>query len=803
MSGFFHVCQPVRAISAGGLAFFSLWLSATAGFAEPALEFRPSEGVVVATGLPEAGETEAAQDLLKVHVLNEEGSVAQDAPQVAGNYQRSGDELRFKPLFGVEPGIRYRAQLHLEGQSVAPLDFGIARQQRDPSTSVTHIYPSGDVLPENQLRFYLHFSAPMSQKFAAKHVKLYTKNGTQAVRPFLELDEELWSPDGQRLTLFFDPGRVKRGLTPHEDEGPVLVAGETYTLVVEAAFEDAHGLPLAAEFRKTFEAAPVDYSQPDPSLWKVAAPREGTNSAVRVQFAAPLDHGMLQRMIEVVGPDGIEVPGKIEVSDHETVWAFTPTQAWQKGSHQLRIDRLLEDSCGNSIARHFEMARAEGTLPVPEQRFTELEFQIGGADPAISMHNWGEWRGPQRSGISDETNLPVAWSPSELLVWQADTAGPGASTPVVWDDRVFITAQTGRDAKVSRPGVVLSRADDELEFYVQCFSRSDGKLLWEHRIKPEGTLTPTHSLHNQCTPSCVTDGQRVIAWFATGQLFCYNMDGTERWARNLSNDYGEFDMLWAHASSPTLFDGNVYVLCDHNPQANLIALQADNGTEVWKATRGKGLRSYSTPFIYQHGDQPPQIIVNSNPGIDSYDARSGRRLWTYEEFCKVPVPVPVVIDGTLITSRGYTNGPLMALPLPKLNPDSEIVQLTEKETSWRMPSRAPYVSSPLVYKGRVYLSSEDGQVRCLDQATGEMLWSRKLGTTFWSSPVAGDGKVYLLDEAGEMIVLADGPDLHILARNRVPVPDGERMLGSPSISHGCLFYRSESRLFCVGTRTAN
>ncbi|MEZ5324032.1 MAG: PQQ-binding-like beta-propeller repeat protein [Verrucomicrobiales bacterium] len=792
-----------RKVYASGLALFLILLTTLAGVAEPELKFLEAEGVVIATGLSEKDMAGTNSEVLTLHVLTEANSIAKDSPPAAGNYQRTGDGLRFKPLFGFEAGIRYRAELILDDQTIAPLDFGIAQREREPSTIVTNIYPSGDVLPENQLRFYLYFSAPMSLKFAAKHVKLFTRDGSQAVRPFLELDEELWSPDGKRLTLFFDPGRVKRGLKPHEDDGPVLIAGQTYTLVVESGFEDADGLPLASEFRKTFRAAPVDYSQPDPSRWKITAPDEGTNSTVRVEFEAPLDHGMLQRMIEVISPDGTTIPGAIEVHDNETAWNFKPAQPWQKGRFKLRIDRLLEDSCGNSIERHFEMARAERTLPFPEQRFTEREFEVGSASPAAAVLNWGEWRGPNRNGISDETNLPVAWSPGELLVWHAETAGPGASTPIIWNDRVFITAQSGRDAKVSRPGVVLSRADDELEFHVQCFGRSDGKLLWEHNIKPQGTLTPTHSLHNQCTPSCVTDGKRVIAWFATGQLFCYDMNGAEMWSRNLSTDYGEFEMLWAHASSPTLFEGNVYVLCDHAPQANLIALRADDGKEVWKASRGKGLRSYSTPLIHQQDGHPPQIIVNSNPGIDSYDALSGRHLWTYEEFCKVPVPVPSIIDGTLIASRGYTNGPLMALPLPALNQDSELVRLTERDTSWRMPSRAPYVSSPLVYNGRVYLSSEDGQVRCLDQSTGEMLWSRKLGKTFWASPVGGDGKVYLLDEAGEMIVLADGPELSILARNSVPAPEGERMLGSPSISHGCLFYRSESRLFCVGTRTAD
>ncbi|MGK0185252.1 MAG: outer membrane protein assembly factor BamB [Verrucomicrobiales bacterium] len=793
-----------------GLALlWSFWLM-TIGQAEeaPTLHFRPAEGTVLARGITAARESRPLARLLKIYVLNDDGEISEDTPQIIGDYKSMEGTIRFTPRFGFDPGIRYRANLEVEGFSISPLDFGIAKQRYEPSTTVTAIYPGGDVLPENQLRFYLHFSAPMSRGFAARHVKLFADNGKVVDLPFLELDQELWDPDFQRLTLFFDPGRVKRGLKPHEESGPVLIAGERYTLVVEDTFEDSKGMPLATSFRKTFQAGAVDYTQPDESLWKVTAPPTGTKTPLRVTFEAPLDHGMLQRMIEVIDSSGNRIDGTIAVGQQEAEWTITPTEAWQSGKFSLRIDRLLEDSCGNSLERQFEIARVERTLNKPTQRYSRIDFQIGTSFSESSHHNssnwsnWGEWRGPQHSGVSSEGNLPVSWSPSELLVWQAETAGPGASTPIVWEDRIFITAQTGRDAKIRRPGVVLSREDDELELCIQCFRRSDGTLLWQHRLKPNGSLTPTHSLHNQCTPSCVTDGQRVIAWFATGQLHCYDMEGNEQWSRNLASDYGAFDLLWAHASSPALFSDLVYLLCDHDPQANLIALRADSGKEVWKVNRGSGLRSYSTPVVYQRKGEVPQIIVNSNPGIDGYDALTGRQLWDFAEFCKVPVPVPVVVDGTLYAGRGYTNGPLIALPLPLRDKlPRPTIHLTKGDASWRLASRAPYVSSPLIYNGRIYLASENGQVRCLDQSSGEILWSRKLGTTFWSSPVAGDGKIYLLDEAGEMIVLADTSELTVLARNRLFMPEGERMLGSPSISHGCLFFRSESKLFCVGIRS--
>ena len=787
--------QPARVACAGWLF---LWFASDAHGEGPSLKFLESEGVVEAANLPVSEFVPA--EILQVHVISGNDAATVDVPAVAGTYASTQGTLRFTPRFGFEPGIRYQARLHVGGAEIPLIQFGIERPKRETSTTVTAIYPSIDAIPENHLRFYVHFSAPMSRGFATRHLALMNEDGTKVDLPFLELDEELWDPEGKRLTLFFDPGRVKRGLKPREESGPVLVAGKTYTLVVSEEFQDANALPLKGEFRRTFRATPVDYTQPDPAKWRLSLPRPGTSAKLQVTFEAPLDHGMLQRMIEIYRAGGARIDGEIEIGKNERVWSFTPEEPWKIGRYVLRIDRLLEDSCGNSIERHFEVARAERTVPVPKEQFTEIAFEIGRPDESASNRHWGEWRGPHRSGISSERDLPVSWSPGELLVWKTKTAGPGASTPIVWGNRVFITAQTGRDAKIQRPGVVLSHADDELQLCVQCFRRTDGELLWEKRIEPSGTLTPTHTLHNQCTPSCVTDGECVIAWFATGQLFCFDMDGNEQWSRNLAEAYGDFDLLWAHASSPTLYEDLVYVLCDHNPQANLVALNKSTGEEVWKAGRGSGLRSYSTPLIHEQPGSAPQIIVNSNPGIDGYDARSGRHLWTFEEFCKVPVPVPVAVSGTLFTSRGYTSGPFMALPIPVPDSAAPSAKRTKKDAIWRMPSRAPYVSSPLAYHGRIYLASENGQVICLDQKSGEIHWSRKLGTTFWASPVAGDGKVYLLDEAGEMIVLSDGPELTVLARNTVPISKGERMLGSPSISHGCLFYRSESSLFCVGTR---
>ena len=162
---------------------------------------------------------------------------------------------------------------------------------------MAQVYPSSTTLPENLLRLYIYFSAPMSRGEAYRRIKLIDPTGKPIDRPFLELDEELWSNDGTRFTLLFDPGRIKRGLKPREQFGPILEAGKSYSLIVDRDWPDATGSPLLAEYRKTIRAGPPDETSPDPKVWKVQAPLANTNDPLEVRFAEPLDRGLLDRLI--------------------------------------------------------------------------------------------------------------------------------------------------------------------------------------------------------------------------------------------------------------------------------------------------------------------------------------------------------------------------------------------------------------------------------------------------------------------------------------------------------------------------
>ncbi|AGA29528.1 Ig-like domain-containing protein [Singulisphaera acidiphila] len=288
---------------------------------------------------------------------------AEDRPSILGTYRVVGPRLRFEPRFPLEPGLRHRAvfrpsQLPLEPyQDLKDVVTEFKRPLPPPPSPafVVRVDPTGNHLPENLLKFYLHFSAPMSRGEAYSRVTLLNEQGRKLAVPFLEVGEELWDPTGTRLTLLLDPGRIKRGLKPREDLGPILEAGQAYTLVVDRNWPDATGHPLREAFRKTFKTGPADETQPDPQKWIVKAPAARTSDPLVLEFPEPLDRAMLNRTLSVLDSEKQEVPGRVDVNDAATRWSFRPDQPWPAGRFQISVDTTLEDLAGNSIARPFEV----------------------------------------------------------------------------------------------------------------------------------------------------------------------------------------------------------------------------------------------------------------------------------------------------------------------------------------------------------------------------------------------------------------------------------------------------------------
>ena len=288
-----------------------------------------------------------------------------------GTYAVENGTLVFRPRFPLAAGIRYRAVFQPAGSTPVETFFDGPKKDTTPSTRIVHIYPSTNVFPDNQLKLYIQFSAPMSRGEAWKRIHILDENGKAIDLPFVEIEQELWDPSFQRLTVLFDPGRIKRGLVPNQDVGPPIVEGKQYTLVIDRDFLDGRGVPLVEGSRKPFRGGPSDRTAIDPKKWKLNQPKAGTSEALVVDFPEPLDFALLERLLSVSG-----VQGTVSIESEETQWRFVPVQPWKAGEYQLVVDIALEDLAGNRIDRVFDVDRFETPTETITTKTISLPFSI-------------------------------------------------------------------------------------------------------------------------------------------------------------------------------------------------------------------------------------------------------------------------------------------------------------------------------------------------------------------------------------------------------------------------------------------
>jgi hypothetical protein len=294
----------------------------------------------------------------------------------------AGGHLDFAPAFPLSAG-RYRARFDparlpqpRAGDPIAASWAVHPDQPSTPSVVVTAIHPSMGVWPENLLRFYVHFSEPMSRESSVGFVRLVDDRGAEVEGALLEMGVDLWNDDRTRCTVFFDPGRVKRGIKPNRDLGRALRAGRRYAIVVDAAWRDAKGRPLKAPFRHEFTAGPPVEQGISTADWRIAPPAAGARAALEIEFAWPLDRALAQRAIGVIGPDGRPIAGDVAIEAGERRWRFVPASPWRAGAHQIAIDQALEDVSGNQIGRAFEVDDRDPVAGAPRAERVFLPLRI-------------------------------------------------------------------------------------------------------------------------------------------------------------------------------------------------------------------------------------------------------------------------------------------------------------------------------------------------------------------------------------------------------------------------------------------
>lgn len=387
--------------------------------------------------------------------------------------------------------------------------------------------------------------------------------------------------------------------------------------------------------------------------------------------------------------------------------------------------------------------------------------------------NWPGWRGPNRNGVTSDTGVPATWSATENVLWKMPLPGIGTSNPVVWGDKVFVTASEGRD---------------QGELHVICFDRDTGRERWHQRLW--GTApTLFYGRSGMASPSPVTDGKRLFAFFGTGDVFCFDLNGGLLWQRALADEYGPFENRFAASSSPLLFEEVLILQCDHYGASYAIGLDQKSGANRWKAERPEVWLSWSSPQLVPVGDRF-ELVLSGSERLDGYDPRTGSPLWRVRGLARECIPTPLVGHGRLYVVSG-PNGSHFAVQ-PGGSGD-----VTDSHVVWKNDRGTSFVPSAILVGERYYLADDKGIASCFDAHTGKLLWRKRFGGKFTASPVAADGKLFFTDEAGSTLVLdSTKAEYHEVARNEI----GAEVFASAAISHGRFWLRTSTHLVCVGLK---
>jgi outer membrane protein assembly factor BamB len=413
--------------------------------------------------------------------------------------------------------------------------------------------------------------------------------------------------------------------------------------------------------------------------------------------------------------------------------------------------------------------------------------------------NWPQFRGPGSQGISEEKGLPTQWSDTKNVQWKTPIPGSGHSSPIVWDNKIFLTTSIegavvpGHKApkhmianqEFTHPDWVGS--DHAYTFKVLCIDADKGKVLWERTPYDGPVFDYRHRRNTYASPTPVTDGEYVYAFFGSEGLYCYDFSGKLVWKGNLG---GIPQLGMGPGSSPVLYQNLVIVTCDLDAGEGsyITALDKRTGKEVWRAARNNHA-SWATPVVVTTGKRT-ELVVNGAETVVSYDPANGNELWKCKGVQSHAIPSPVVSGDIVVVSAGSQSKHAMAI---RLGGSGDITDTAS--IMWKYEKGTAYVPSPILYGNYVYLMTDAGVLTCLEVATGKVQYESRVPVpaSFKASPVAFDGKILLTSEDGDTFVIAAGPKFEALGTNSL----GEPVFASPAISRGRVFIRGDKNLYCI------
>ena len=386
---------------------------------------------------------------------------------------------------------------------------------------------------------------------------------------------------------------------------------------------------------------------------------------------------------------------------------------------------------------------------------------------------WTRYRGPNGQGVGKAEGLPVTWTDGDYL-WKVELKGGGHSSPVVWGDRVFITSADQKTATR----------------HIECFKASDGSHLWTKTYA--GTPCKQNSLNAYAAPTPALDARRLYLTWATPQQFivvAVTHDGKEAWRRDL----GPWQSQHGYCGSPVVFEDMVILANDQLGPSSTVALDAATGAVRWQTKRESGKAAYSVPCIFRPPSGPPQLILTSTAnGMTGLDPATGRVLWEVRDAMpERVVSCPVIADGLVFGTCG-TGGKGRHVIAVRVPADGQ----AKAEVAWTVTDDAPYVPAGVVKDGLAFLWTENGAVSCIRTATGERVWSERLGGKFYASPILVGDRLYMVSTKGEVIILRAGEAFERLGQADL----GEKSQATPAVAGGRMFLRTWSHLMALGAK---
>jgi outer membrane protein assembly factor BamB len=435
-------------------------------------------------------------------------------------------------------------------------------------------------------------------------------------------------------------------------------------------------------------------------------------------------------------------------------------------------------------------------------------FYLLFASPAPQPPNWPSFRGPQASGVADGQNLPDRWDGvrGENVKWKTRIPGLAHSSPIVWGDRLFLATAVSSQENATFKHGLFGEGDASTDLSVHQWkvlsvNRLSGKIIWESTAYQGIPQERRHVKNTYASSTPATDGKHVVAFFGSQGLYCFDTNGKLIWKKDLGVlDLGAYDAPqyeWGTASSPIIYRDKVFIQCDTQKQDSLLAFNVNNGDIVWKADREE-LPAWSTPTIYP-GAKRVELITNASNFIRGYDPETGKELWRLGGSSQITAPTPIFAKDLIVVASGRRpEAPIFVI---RAGASGDITLgkglSASDQIVWSRQQRGPYMPTPLIYGDYLYVLANQGIFDCYELSTGKEIYRQRLahqGGGFSASPVAADGRIYLSSEDGDVFVVKAGKDFDLLATN----PMGERLMATPALSGGRIFIRAEHSLFAIG-----